>query len=82
LKGRERKDSALFEKMKCIFSIAPVGNLEKSRECFSLRNTHRTLVVEAPDAEAVRPVCCGARVKHRTVNTGRRGAPVHASGAI
>ena len=38
-----RQDSALFEKMKCIFSIAPVGNLEKSRECFSLRNTHRTL---------------------------------------
>jgi len=48
LKGRERMgsflppaelarwDSALFEKMKCIFSIAPVGNLEKSRECFSL----------------------------------------------
>ena len=24
-------DSALFEKIKCIFSIAPVGNLEKSR---------------------------------------------------
>ena len=22
-----------FEKIKCIFSIAPVGNLEKSREC-------------------------------------------------
>ena len=38
-----RRDSALFEKMKCIFSIAPVGKLEKSRECFSLRNTHRTL---------------------------------------
>ena len=49
LKGRERmgssvppaelarRDSALFEKMKYIFSIAPVGNLEKSRECFSLR---------------------------------------------
>ena len=35
LKCRERRrDSALFEKMKCIFSIAPVGNLEKSRECF------------------------------------------------
>jgi len=31
-----RRDSALFEKMKCIFSIAPVGKLEKSRECFSL----------------------------------------------
>ena len=34
LKGRERMgsslDSALFEKMKCIFSIAPVGNLEKA----------------------------------------------------
>ena len=68
LKGRERmgsslppaelarRDSALFEKMKCIFSIAPVGNLEKSRECSSQRNTHRTLAVEAPDAEAVRPV--------------------------
>jgi len=55
LKGRERmgsslppvelarRGSALFEKIKCIFSIAPVGKLEKSRECFSLRNTHRTL---------------------------------------
>jgi len=42
--------------MKCIFSIAPVGDLEKSRECSSQRNTHRTLAVEAPDAEAVRPV--------------------------
>ena len=46
----------LFEKMKCISSIAPVGKLEKSRECFSLRNTHRTLATEAPDAEFVRPV--------------------------
>jgi len=48
LKGRERmgsslppaelarRDLALFEKMKCIFSITPVGSLEKSREC------HRT----------------------------------------
>jgi len=77
-----RRDSALFEKMKCIFYIAPVGTLEKSRECSSLRNTHRTLAVEATDGEAVRPVCCGARVKHRTMNTGRRVAPVHASGAI
>ena len=43
LKGRERmgsslspaefarRDSALFEKMKCISSIAPVGKLEKSQ---------------------------------------------------
>jgi len=82
LKGRERMGSALFEKMKCIFSITPVEILEKSRECSLQRNTHRTLTVEASDAEAVRPVCCGARVKHRTMNTGRRVAPVHASGAI
>ena len=37
LKGRERMGFGAFEKMKCIFSIAPVGILEKSRECFSLR---------------------------------------------
>ena len=43
-------DSTLFKKMKCIFSIAPVGVLEKSRECFSVGNTHRTLCAEAPDA--------------------------------
>ena len=42
--------SALFEKMKCIFSFAPVGVLEKSRKCFSVGNTHRTLCAEAPDA--------------------------------
>ena len=33
-----------FKKIKCIFSIAPVGNLEKSRECF-LTQKH------SPDAE-------------------------------
>ena len=48
--SQARRDSALFEKMKCIFSIAPVGNLEKSRECSLQRNTHRTLAFEAPDA--------------------------------
>ena len=56
--------------------------MEKSPERFSLRNTHRMLAVEAPDAEVVRPVCYGARVKHRTVSTGRWVAPVHASCAI
>ena len=64
-----------FEKMKCIFSIAPVGNLEKSRECFSLRNTHRTLASGALDAESERPVQTlpgPARVRHRTTGTGRR----------
>jgi len=90
LKGRERMgsklggmgNSALFEKMKCIFSIAPMGNSEKSREFFSQRNTHRTLATEAPDAEAMRLVCCGARVKHRTVLIGRKVTPVLESGPI
>ena len=50
LKGRERMGFGAFEKMKCIFSIAPVGSLEKSRECFLLTNTHRTQCTEAPDA--------------------------------
>ena len=48
-----------FEKMKCIFSITLVGNLEKSRECFLLRNTHWTLAVEAPDAVSCLCVWCG-----------------------
>jgi len=46
-----------FEKMKCIFYIAPVESLEKSLDFFSLKNTHRTLYLQAPDAEPVRPVC-------------------------
>ena len=66
--------SVLFEKMKCIFSIAPVGKFGQVAGVF-LSEKH------SPDAEAERPVCCGDRVKHRTVNTGRWGAPVHASGA-
>jgi len=64
LKGRERmgsslppaelarRDSVLFEKMKCIFFIAPVGKLEKSREKHS-----PDAGLEAPDAVSVRPVC-------------------------
>jgi len=72
LKGRERMGN--LEKMKCIFSIAPVGNLEKSRECFSLRNTHQTLVHLAPGTVPVRPVSRqpgSVRVRHRTIGTGR-----------
>ena len=60
-----RRDSALFEKMKSIFSIALVGNLEKSR---------RTLATEAPDAKSERSVQTvpgPARVRHRTIGTGR-----------
>ena len=45
-----------FEKNKCIFSIALVESLEKSEECFSLRNTHRTLVLVAPDTGPKRPM--------------------------
>ena len=56
--------------------------MEKSWECSLLRNTHRTLAVEAPDAEAVRLVCYVARIKHQTVLTGRRVTPILASGAI
>jgi len=60
----------VFEKITCIFSIAPMGSLEKSREYFSLRNTHRTQVLAAPDAASARPVRCLtlARVSraHRT----------------
>jgi len=90
LKGRERmgssqarRDSTLFEKMKCISSIAPVGKLEKSRECFSLRNTHRTLASGAPDAESERPVQLvpsSARVRHRTPGIGRRSVLCSESG--
>ena len=76
MKGRERMGfSTLFEKMKCVFSIAPVGNLEKSRECFSLRNSHRTLASGAPNAESEHPLQTmpgSARVRHRTTGTGRR----------
>ena len=32
-------------------------SLEKSRKCFSLKNTQRTRTTEAPDAVSVRPVC-------------------------
>jgi len=82
LKGRERmgsslppasqarRDSALFEKMKCIFSIAPVENLEKSREYFLLRNTHRTL------AQKHRTLClcvrCAGCLAQLGLGTGRR----------
>ena len=45
MKGIEGLGSSLsaFEKVKCLVSIAPMGSLEKSLECFSLRDTHRTL---------------------------------------
>jgi len=49
----------------------PVGYLEKSRECFSLRNTHQTLGLAAPDAGLESPVHCQLLVQalsaHRTL---------------
>ena len=73
LKGRERMGS--FEKMKCIFSIALVGNLEKSRECFLTEKHSPDAGSEAPDAVSLRSVCrqpSSVRVRHRTVGIGRR----------
>jgi len=52
LKGRERMGSVLFEKMKCILSIALVGNLEKSREKHS-----SDAGPEASYAVSLHPVC-------------------------
>jgi len=74
--------SALFEKMKCIFSIAPVENLEKSQECFLLRNTYRTQHRTLSLSVRCAVVLDSTRVKHRTMHTGCRVTPVHASGAI
>jgi len=73
-------DSALFEKMKCIFSIAPVGSLEKSRETLTGRWPwkHWTLSLRV----RCTVVLGSTRVKHQTVSTGRRVAHVHVSGAI
>ena len=48
--------------------------MEKSREYFSPRNTHRTLAQKAPDAVPVRPVSRqpgSVRVRHRIIGTGR-----------
>ena len=64
LKSRERMGSVLFEKMKCLFSVAPVEKLEKSREKHS-----PDAGPEAPDAVPVGPVCRqsdSVRVRHRT----------------
>ena len=61
-----------FEKIKFIFSIAPVGNLEKLR-------VYRTLVLAAPDAGLERPVWCQSVAQvcrmhrtHRSVSGAQR----------
>jgi len=78
LKGRERMGSALFEKMECIFSIAPMGNLDKSQECSpdaSRGGTRRCVC-----ASGVLSVPGSVGVRHRTPGTGRGLDPVCASG--
>ena len=86
LKGRERmgsslppaelarRDSALFEKMKCIFSIAPVGKFVEVAGVFLAEEHSPDAGSEAPDAVSLRPVCRlpdSVRVRHRTIGTGR-----------
>jgi len=82
-----RRDSALLRKLSAYFLLRRWEFLEKSRECFSLKNTHRTLASGAPDAESERPVQAvpgPARVRHRTLapnaGTGRWAVTVRASG--
>ena len=93
MKGRERMgsslppnelarwDSALFEKMKCIFSIAPVGNFGEVAGVFLVGRwprKHWTLSLRIWCAM----VLDLARVKHRKMSTGHRVTRVRASGAI
>ena len=66
LKSREF-DSALFEKMKCIFSIG--GKFGEVTEVFFAEEHSPDAGLEAPDAVSERPVCRlpgSARVRHRT----------------
>ena len=80
MKGRERmgssrRDSALFEKMKCIFSIAPVGNFGEVTGVFLAEEHSPDAGSEAPDAVSERPVCRlpgSATVRHRTPGAGRK----------
>jgi len=75
LKGRERMDSVLFEKMKCIFSIAPVGIFGEVAGVFLAEEHSPDAGSEEPDAVSERPVCRlpgSARVRHRTPGTGRK----------
>ena len=51
------------------------GNFGEVAEGFSLRNTHRTLAAEAPDAISVRPVCCQC-LAQLGLGTGRQAPDV------
>ena len=64
-----RRDSALFEKMKCIFSIAPEENFGVVAGVFLAEEHSPDAGSEAPDAVSERPVCRlpdSVRVRHRT----------------
>jgi len=76
---------AFFEKKKCIFSIAPMGNLKMSRECF-LAEKHspdagRGRTGRCVCASGVQSVPGSARVRHRTPGTRRGLDPVASSAA-
>jgi len=87
LKGREVASSArfgAFEKMKCIFSIAPMESLVKLPECFRTeKHSPNALSVgtgRCVCASGVLTVSGDIRVEYRTLSTGRRLDPVLASG--
>ena len=74
----------VFEKMKCIFSIAPMKSLEKSPECFLTEKHPRdALTVGTGRCAYVSSVLFASdsvRVKHQTLCTGYGLDPVCVSG--
>jgi len=86
LKGRERSCEARFDafkKMKCIFSIVLVENLEKLSECFPLKkhspDTLTTGTGRWACMSGVLSVSGKFSCVHRTPSTGRGLDPVFAS---
>jgi len=59
-----------LRKLSAYFLLRRWDFLERSQECFSVGNTHRTLCTEAPDAGLQRPVCC--RVQQRAPDAPER----------
>ena len=74
-----RWDSGVFVEIKCFFSIAPVKNLEKSRECFSLEKHSLKLATEASDASSVEEKCMSERLR---VSVGRNIRTIPTSGEV
>ena len=74
MKGKEGF-RCFLRKIKCIFSTASVGNLEKSRECFS-PDAGRGGTGRYVCASGVLAMAGSARVRHRTPGTRHRLDPV------